>query len=116
MLSYFTDEELRCKCCGKLEMDDVFRDRLSWVRETAGFPLLIDSGYRCPKHNAEVGSTSTNHTKGLAVDVLNLDHNLRYRIIAAAIRSGILGIGIGNNYLHLDTNRIIPSIWTAGYD
>lgn len=116
MKSYFTDDELKCKCCGKLIIDDVFLFRLNWARHVVEIPFVVSSGYRCPKHNAAEGSTSTNHTTGKAVDLSCLDHFLRYKIIAACIDAGILGIGINKTFLHVDVNRTLPSIWTNGDD
>lgn len=112
-MNYFSDEELKCKCCGRLIIDDVFLFRLNWARHLAGFPFVVDSGYRCPKHNAEEKSTSNNHVVGKAVDLFCIDNYIRYIIIASCITAGILGIGIGKNYLHLDTNRTIALIWTS---
>ena len=43
--------------------------KLELVRKSLGRPIIITSGYRCPKLNARVGGVSTSaHTKGLAVD------------------------------------------------
>ena len=43
--------------------------KLELVRKALGSPIIITSGYRCPKLNARVGGVSTSaHTKGLAVD------------------------------------------------
>ena len=43
--------------------------KLELVRKALGRPIIITSGYRCPKLNARVGGVSTSaHTKGLAVD------------------------------------------------
>lgn len=43
---------------------------LEAVREVlGGHPILVSSGYRCPKLNTLIGSVSTSqHTRGLAVD------------------------------------------------
>ena len=114
MKSYFSDHELKCECCGRLIIDDIFLFRLNWARHIADFPFIINSGYRCPTHNAEVDSTSTNHINGKAVDILCTDHNQRYKIIAALISAGILGIGINISYIHGDTNRTYGATWTNG--
>lgn len=43
--------------------------KLELIRKALGRPIVITSGYRCPKLNARVGGVSTSaHTKGLAVD------------------------------------------------
>ena len=40
------------------------------VREHFGKPVTVNSGYRCPKLNKAIGSSSkSQHTKGLAADI-----------------------------------------------
>lgn len=71
-MSQITDhvstDEFRCSCCGKLPPDleddevgglslyyDVLLNAFENLRTSWGKPIKITSGYRCPKHNAEVG-------------------------------------------------------------
>lgn len=110
--SYFTNDEMKCKCCGKLLIDTEFKEKLNIARELAGFPFLVDSGYRCEAHNKAVGSTSTNHTIGRAADIKCSAGRKRYEIIRAMISAGMLGIGVGPDYVHCDTNRTTPALWT----
>lgn len=112
MEQYFTDDELKCKCCGALIIDTVFRIRLNLARHLAGFPFRITSGYRCEKHNKEVGSTSLNHVRGMAADVKCVDSKQRFLMVRAMQQAALLGIGIGKTFVHCDTNRTNPSIWT----
>jgi uncharacterized protein YcbK (DUF882 family) len=43
---------------------------LEELRKEVGKPIKITSGYRCEKHNADVGGVkNSQHTKGTAVDV-----------------------------------------------
>jgi zinc D-Ala-D-Ala carboxypeptidase len=112
MKNYFSDYELRCKCCDALVVDEDFLRRLNNARMIAGFPFVITSGYRCPKHNAEVGSTSTNHTSGKAADIQCLSDNERYRMLNALIIAGMMGIGVGKDFIHADTNRLTLAVWT----
>ena len=40
------------------------------VRDHFGKPVTVNSGYRCPKLNKAIGSSSkSQHTKGLAADI-----------------------------------------------
>lgn len=70
---YFKESEFYCKC-GKCSMPqgtppDELIDLLVQIREHYGKPITINSGYRCPTHNAKVGgATSSRHTKGDAAD------------------------------------------------
>jgi uncharacterized protein YcbK (DUF882 family) len=78
---HITKDEFSCPCCGQLP-PDLYRDgemltcysclfdafesiRLAW-----GKPIKITSGYRCPKHNLEVGGEPlSSHLYGLALDL-----------------------------------------------
>lgn len=43
---------------------------LDQAREKLGMPITVNSGYRCPKHNAEVGGVANSqHMKGEAADI-----------------------------------------------
>lgn len=40
------------------------------ARQRLGIPIMVNSGYRCPKHNAEVGGVANSqHMKGEAADI-----------------------------------------------
>ena len=112
MESFFTEDEMKCPCCGKMMMDQTFMKKLNVARFMAGFPFVVSSGYRCPAHNEEVGSTSTNHTTGQAADVRCVNDAERYNMIWAMIGAGIKGIGVGKGFVHGDINRSIPKLWT----
>ena len=112
MEKYFSDKEMACRCCGKLIKNADFLEKLNSARETAGFPFIVNSGYRCSKHNAEVGSTSTNHIIGKAADIACDNPNRKFNMVKALISAGMKGIGIGKMFVHCDTNRVLPVIWT----
>ena len=80
MSRYFKDDELRCEddsCCGgTVAMDRHFMELLDVVRHIYGKPMFVTSGFRCNKHNKEVGGVkNSNHTKGRAVDVYVKDRD-----------------------------------------
>lgn len=81
LTEHFTLEEFtRSTVASRLKIDNSVPDelmpniqltaiKLELVRKALGRPIIITSGYRCPKLNARVGGVSTSaHTKGLAVD------------------------------------------------
>lgn len=111
MAEYFQDEEFACKCCGVVKIDAEFRKKLNAARLMAEVPFLITSGYRCPKHNKEVGSTSLNHVSGKAVDLSCHTANHRFRMIEALLFAGMTGIGIGPKYIHCDIFHDIKTMW-----
>jgi len=122
----FSREELTCHCgCGEALMDEAFMDMLQALRRELGFPFKLNSAYRCPKHDAQVGSSSSAgsgpHTLGKAVDVAVAGEQA-YRIVQGALARGFSGIGImargpwGGRYVHLDTLRAEeaprPALWS----
>jgi len=92
-------------------MESEFLEKLDAAREIAGIPFVISSGYRCPKHNKEVGSTATNHPLGVASDIRCTDGPSRFKIIAALIQAGFTRIGVAKTFIHCDTNTLPSSIW-----
>jgi uncharacterized protein YcbK (DUF882 family) len=110
-MKHFILDEFRCKCCGRVEMDPCFLAMLDDARTIAGVPFAITSGYRCPRHNAAVGSTSKNHISGRAADIRVINGPKRIRIIKGLITAGFTRIGIGTDFIHADTMDAIDSCW-----
>jgi uncharacterized protein YcbK (DUF882 family) len=116
MYPYFTKEELACPCCGKADMDETFMEKLVEVRKELNKPMVINSGYRCEKHNKEVGgSPNSAHLKGRAVDISikNLAEADQVRLLGVAFFFHIRGWGINDkksHFIHLDDTR--PRLWT----
>lgn len=109
MSKYFTDEELRCKCCGELPpggIDPHLLDVLDDIREEVGQPLELSCAYRCPKHNEEVGGVSNSqHVEGTAADILVPACWKVDELADVARRCGADGIGLYYNqdFVHVDT-------------
>lgn len=106
----FRPDEFRCKGSGQLFIVPAFMDKLQTLREVAGFPFHINSGYRSPKHNKKVspatGLTGP-HTTGRAVDIAAYGGQAR-TLLNFALQSGFTGIGVKQNgprkgrFIHLD--------------
>jgi len=109
-LKYFTEKEFACKCgCGENKMQPTFLWKLEQARGLAGIPFNITSGYRCSKHNKEVGGKpSSDHLTGRAVDVMAKNSRDRFVIVNAALNTGITRIGIGKTFIHLGDGRNNP--------
>jgi uncharacterized protein YcbK (DUF882 family) len=89
-------------------MDLDFLRKLDEAREIAGIPFKVNSGYRSVAHNKKVGGVlNSSHIKipCCAADIHINSSRDRFLIIAAAIKVGINRIGIGKNFLHLDTDK-----------
>ncbi len=104
---YFSEKELRCKCCGELKLHKDFLPRLIKVRIEYAKPIYINCCYRCPAHNIEVGGVKNSyHPKGMAVDPSN-PKNLtdKYNLISLFIKHSF-SIGIYNNFFHADIRKV----------
>ena len=111
MTNYFSREELECKCCGKYIIDDDLLSRLNRARELAGIPFIITSGYRCQKHNSDVGGVPTSaHTTGKAADIAFKDSAQCFKIIKALYDSGFkrIGINFAKSFVHCDVDGSKP--------
>ena len=67
---HFCKVEFACKCCGEVKVNRKLLITLEKLRLRVGVPIIITSGYRCPKHNKEVGGVSNSqHLYGNAIDI-----------------------------------------------
>jgi zinc D-Ala-D-Ala carboxypeptidase len=110
-MSQLVRSEFRCKCCGGLVLDDTFFNMLCKAREIAATPFTINSGYRCAKHNAEVGSTSKNHTSGHAADIGAIYGTERGKILKGLYLAGFTRVGVGKTFVHADNMPEVESCW-----
>ena len=92
-------------------MDALFLAQIDNAREYAGLPFIISSGWRCVKHNKEVGSTSNNHTSGKAADIQCLNGPDRIKMVLGLTRAGFRRIGIKRSFIHADSMDDIESMW-----
>jgi uncharacterized protein YcbK (DUF882 family) len=100
---YFKEEEFNCPCCGINNMDKELLDILDKARDIAGVSFNITSGYRCSKHNKEVGGSNTSsHLLGLAVDISATNSTSRFKIIKSLLDVGIRRVGIAKTFIHCD--------------
>ena len=122
---YFSEDELRCKGTGEVNMDELFMDMLVSLRERLKQPMSISSGYRSESHNIAIGgSTRSAHLKGCAVDIVCSGHKA-FEIVRLALELGFTGIGVKQNglhekrFIHLDTmpkkSVSIPRPWIWSY-
>jgi hypothetical protein len=98
-------------------MEAAFLEALDDARDIANIPFNINSGYRCPKYNADpdVGSEKTSsHPKGYAVDIACPHSRPRFLIIEALLQAGITRIGIDKDFIYADgdPDKAPEVIWT----
>ena len=76
-MKYFAMKEFECRCCGSTgsppvgeNIEALVVNVLDPARERLGMPIIVNSGYRCPKHNLAVGGVkNSQHMKGEAADI-----------------------------------------------
>lgn len=101
--NYFSRKEEWCPCCHSGGLVPDFRDKLNKAREIAGIPFILNSAFRCEKHNQEVGGTETSsHLAGVAVDIWCADSRSRWIIVDALKKAGFNRIGVCKTFVHVD--------------
>lgn len=96
-------------------MDPHFLNMLDAIRDDAGIPFVINSGFRTPERNKlDGGKPNSAHLKGLAADISAPDSLTMALIIITAVQHGIKRIGVGKHFVHLDIDSSLPTprIWT----
>lgn len=105
-------------------MDRAFLEKLDDLRDAWGKPMIISSGYRCPKHNQLVSTTGPNgpHTTGHAADIV-IERGAAIALLSLILDTGgFTGIGLNQKgpasgrFIHLDDltepPHPRPNIWT----
>ncbi len=114
--TYFTDRDFARAnpACSIEDMDPGFLGRLDRARAISGVPYVITSAYRTIAHEKAKGRDGTStHTKGLAVDIRAGHSHERYRIVKGLLEEGFSRIGVGEDFIHVDTDPDKPHqlIW-----
>lgn len=91
-------------------MNQEFVQTLDQMRDGMGMAIAIASGYRTPSHNAAVGGeVNSAHLRGYAADIRTAGSSTRSAIVIAAVRAGFTRIGIGDDFVHIDSDPSLPS-------
>jgi len=102
-LRHFSISDFDCPCCGENNMDPAFLNMLDNARSRAGVWFVVNSGYRCPKHNAEVyGTKTSSHQIGVAADIKCTNSRDRFLMIEALIHVGFKRIKPAPRFIHVD--------------
>lgn len=109
----FSLREMQCKCgcrapVGVVKNLQILAQALQQLRNLAGGPLVVTSGYRCPAHNTKVGGArGSQHVFGIAADIWS--KTLTPAELAAlaeqvpAFQNG--GIGKYSRWIHVDVRN-----------
>jgi len=111
---YFKPKELACSHCGEILIKTQALTKIDKLRALIGKPLVVNSAYRCPKHNADIGgSPVSQHKLGEAFDI-----SLKYPIMGIhnrkivtelAKEAGFTAIGQYDTFIHMDDRVPKPS-------
>tara|TARA_R110000803_G_scaffold136534_3_gene203427 strand:+ start:802 stop:1164 length:363 start_codon:yes stop_codon:yes gene_type:complete len=96
-------------------MEVEFLEMLDIARDIAGFPFIINSGFRSIAHNKKVGGVkNSSHLMGWAADLHCGSGQRRFLMIEALLDAGFTRLGIGDTYIHCDCDPNKPqmTIWT----
>lgn len=111
----FSKDELKCSCCGEYGVQQWALDKLQTIREEFSRPMKVTSSYRCEKHpNERTKQKLGTHTQGIAFDIYVADATSRYDIVSLGIKHGANGIGVANNFVHLDFRDTTRVVWLYG--
>ena len=106
---HFNAVEFACNHCGEIHPDGVNKELvalLEKLRGHFGVPVAVNSGYRCPTHNANVGGAkASQHLLGKAADVVvkGVSPNDVYAWADKANPNG--GVGKYNTFTHIDVRN-----------
>ncbi len=112
---HFLYNDFVCPCCDALKLIPGFYTHLRLLermRRELGFPIAVNSGYRCVRHNRAVGGAARSWHLIFATDISPEDGSPE-KLAAmhqAAERLGFGGIGRYDTFIHLDL-RPDPMRW-----
>lgn len=76
-VEYFQPKEFICPCCKQGNPAAALVYSLDELRRAWSLPIRVNSGWRCKRHNAEVGGVeNSRHLLGLAADIAPTDDTL----------------------------------------
>lgn len=121
MLSfYFKPEEFWAKVVepgydGKADPSPELVRKLDILRGLVNRPIIITSGRRGPKANADAGGVpNSEHMVGEGADLLAIESRERFMLADAAYKAGFRRIGIGRNFVHVGVSTTLAQdvLWT----
>lgn len=69
-VDFFQPKEFLCPCCKHGKVSTLLVYSLDMLRRTWDGAIMVNSAWRCPKHNKEVGGVDTSrHMIGCAADI-----------------------------------------------
>ena len=110
-MKYFKESDFECKCgCGEMPGMGIMVF-VNMIRNFAGEPMIVTTGKRCVRHNAnEGGKKKSKHLAGTACDIRFLKNNTPERIKTLRKKLEVLfpdecGIGKYKSFIHIDIRK-----------
>ena len=98
-------DKTTCPCCGEGRVDRILLSVVDIIVELFG-ACRISSGYRCRKHNKEVGgSENSAHLYECAVDLVFESDKSKLAAYKVLNKVWDGGLGLYNTHIHLDKMR-----------
>jgi uncharacterized protein YcbK (DUF882 family) len=110
LTKHFSRREFACKCCGREGVDLRLVKALQSLRELAGAPIRVNSGWRCPNHYLSKRNPRSQHMLGTAADIVidELDvlgmFELAERI--PSFNAGGIGVYPHDGFIHVDVRDV----------
>lgn len=117
---HFNRKEFACRgtgCCGhSAPVDSRLVEALEELRGLIGYPVHLNSGFRCRVHNTRIGGSKTSqHMNGYAADLrctgTSVEEMATLAEMVPAFAEG--GIGGYETFLHVDVRTDGPARWTG---
>ena len=107
-----TKDEFDCPCCGENRIAPAFFNLLLRARQLVDphdVVFIINSGYRCWKHNLKVGGSHTSsHLVGLAADIRCTNSSDRSLMLTAFMDVGLNRFVLYPTWIHTDFDLYKP--------
>ncbi len=98
--------DFSCPCCGANNISEKVISLVKSIEQQLGSSVTVTSGYRCAKHNKEVGGApKSQHTLGNAADItthLSVRQSLFDLCLKMYNDNKIGGLGKYSTFRHID--------------
>lgn len=103
---YYSRHEIECRCgCGMDTMDAETLMIADIARVYCGHSITPSSGYRCKKHNLDIGGSSrSQHTIGRAMDLPVKNPKSLYYYLCGKFPDRY-GFGLYKTFVHVDSRK-----------
>jgi len=106
----FDEREFACRHCYEVKVDPRLVKALQKLRDLAGKPVHVISGYRCEVNNRRCGGTRySQHLRGRAADIfiegMGVDQMLKLAEQIPAFRGGGMGRYPNDGFIHIDVRK-----------